>query len=82
MARRQGFKRNAKTVARILHTHDGGKRAAAQRIFDRLPENVKERAFIKVYHTDREVVAVYVPADEQAKNGVGTRAAQAEAASG
>lgn len=71
-----GFNRDAKAIARILHNVDGGKRAAAQRIFDNLPEDVKAESFITTYHTDREVVAVVVPADKQAKHGAGTRAAQ------
>ena len=76
---KQGFKRNAKTISKILHTVDGGKREAAQRIFDALPDDVKAESFITVYHTDREVVGIVVPADKQAKDGVATRAAQAEA---
>lgn len=69
-------KLNRKAIARILHNADGGKRAAAQRIFDNLPEEVQAESFITVYHTDREVVGIVVPADRQAKDGVGTRAAQ------
>lgn len=70
-----GFKRNSKAIARILHNVDGGKRDAAQRIVDALPEDVKAEAFVTVYHTDREVVGVVVPADAQARDGVATRAA-------
>jgi len=74
-----GFRRNAKAVARYLHTVDGGKRAAAEKLRDRIlaehPELTERDVFIKVYNTDREVVAVRMPADLQAKYGTGTRAA-------
>lgn len=72
-----GFKRNAKTISRILHSVDGGKRAAAQQVLDALPDEVKAESFITEYHTDREVIAVVVPADKQAKHGAATRAAGA-----
>ena len=72
-------KLNRKAIARILHNADGGKRAAAQKIFDRLPEDVKAESFITTYHTDREVVGIVIPADAQAKRGAGTRAAQSVA---
>lgn len=72
------IKLNRKAIANILHTHDGGKRAAAQRIFERLPEDVQAESFITEYHTDREVIGIVVPADRQAKDGVATRAAQKE----
>lgn len=75
MAPKPGFKRNPKTVAKILKTHDGGKRAAVQRMFDSLPPEVQAEARIEVYTTDREVVALIVPADAQAREGVATRAA-------
>lgn len=70
-----GFTRNSKTVARILHQVDGGKRAAAEKMMESLPEDVKKDAFVTVYHTDREVVGVVVPAVAQARDGVATRAA-------
>ncbi|MCV7065608.1 hypothetical protein H7H51_07595 [Mycolicibacterium farcinogenes] len=77
---RQGFKRNAKAVARILHNVDGGKRAAAEKIRAKIlgdnPELDERDVFLKVYHTDREVVGIVMPADLQAKYGIGTRAAQ------
>lgn len=76
MAKKAGFKLNRKTISKILHNEDGGKRAAAQRILDRIDD---PEAFLQVYHTDREVVGVVVPADRQARDGIGTRAAQAEA---
>lgn len=71
---RQGFRRNSKTIAHILKTVDGGKRAIAQKILDRIDD---EDARIDIYTTDREVVGVVVPADAQAKNGVATKAASA-----
>lgn len=73
-----GFKRNAKTIAKILHNDPGGQaavRAAQQRVFDALPEDVKAEAFMVEYHTDRFVGGVVVPADSQAKDGAATRAA-------
>ncbi|MCV7205304.1 hypothetical protein H7J71_25190 [Mycolicibacterium peregrinum] len=77
---RQGFKRNAKAVARILHNVDGGKRAAAEKIRAKIladnPELDERDVFLKTYHTDREVVGIVMPADLQAKYGIGTRAAQ------
>jgi hypothetical protein len=73
---KQGFKRNAGSIAKILHTVDGGKRAAAQQIFDSLPADVKAESRIDIYQTDREVVGIVVPADRQAKDGVATRAAR------
>lgn len=73
--RRAGFKLNRKTIARILHTHDGGKRAAAQKIFNSLPADVQDQSHIDVYQTDREVVGIVVPAYRQARDGVATRAA-------
>ncbi|MBU8819547.1 hypothetical protein KL864_27045 [Mycolicibacterium goodii] len=76
---KHGFKRNAATVRKILMTHDGGKRAAVQRMYDRLPEDVKAESRIEVYQTDREVVGLVVPADRQARDGAGTRAAQSVA---
>jgi hypothetical protein len=72
---KQGFKRNAKAISQILKTVDGGKREAAQRIFDALPDDVKAESFIEVYQTDREVVGIVVPADRQARDGAATRAA-------
>lgn len=72
---KKGFVRNPKTVAQILATHDGGKRAAVEQAMSALPSEVKDRASITVYQTDREVVGLVVPADDQARDGVGTRAA-------
>lgn len=71
---RQGFKRNARTIAKILKTEDGGKRAAAARILAGIND---PDARIDVYTTDREVIGVVVPADKQAKDGLATKAASA-----
>ncbi len=71
---RQGFRRNSKTIAHILKTVDGGKRAAAQRILEQIDD---DDARIDIFITDREVVGVVVPADRQAKDGVATKAASA-----
>lgn len=69
-----GFKRNSKAISKFLHEVDGGKRAVAQRIFDQLPEDVKKQSFLVENQTDREVVAIVLPADKQARDGAGTRA--------
>lgn len=65
---------NKRTIARILKTADGGKRAAAARI---LAEVNDPEARIDTYTTDREVIGIVVPADKQAKNGLATKAASA-----
>ncbi|TXH18708.1 MAG: hypothetical protein E6R06_26065 [Mycobacterium sp.] len=76
MARsKPGFNRDPKAIKKILLKDPGGiaaLRAAAQQLADRIPG-----ARIVEYETDRHVVAVQVPADEQAKNGAGTKAASA-----
>jgi hypothetical protein len=72
---KQGFRRNAKTIAMILKTVDGGKRAAADKILAALPADADAR--IDVYQTDREVIGVVVPGYKQAKDGIATRAASA-----
>ena len=72
MARKQGFRRNAKTIGMILKTVDGGKRAAAQKILDAMND---PEARLDVYTTDREVIGVVVPADKQARDGIATKAA-------
>lgn len=69
-----GFKRNAKTISQILKTHDGGKRAAVQKMYDALPPDVQAEARIEEYTTDRDVVALVIPADVQARRGAATRA--------
>ena len=72
---RQGFRRNAKTIAQILKTVDGGKRAAAAAIAANIPP--EELVDIQTYTTDREVIGIVVRADAQAKDGVATKAASA-----
>jgi hypothetical protein len=80
---RQGFRRNGKAIAGILHNDPGGKaavKAAAEQILARInADNVSashsDEAFLTEYHTDRYVVGVVVRADDQAKHGTATRAA-------
>ncbi|MGV0793022.1 hypothetical protein [Mycolicibacterium sp. XJ1819] len=76
MARKAGFRLNRKTIAKILHNDPGVRRAvdaAAEKV---LAKTGDEEAFLtEPYHTDRYVRGVMVPADKQAKNGTGTRAA-------
>jgi hypothetical protein len=74
---RQGFKRNSATIGRILKT-DGGKREIAQRILAQIDD---PEARIDEYTTDRDVVAIVVPADKQAKNGIATKAVASVAGS-
>jgi len=77
MAKKPGFTRNAKAISRILHHDPGGiaaQRAAAEQVLSQIHV---PGAKIVEYETDRHVVAVQVPADEQAKNGVATKAASA-----
>jgi hypothetical protein len=71
---KQGFKRNSATIGRILKTVDGGKREIAQRILAQIND---PEARIDEYTTDRDVVAIVVPADKQAKNGIATKAVSA-----
>jgi hypothetical protein len=73
MARKQGFRRNAKTISEILKTVDGGKREAAARIMAAMPAD--SGAELDIYTTDREVVGIVVRADKQAKDGIATKAA-------
>jgi hypothetical protein len=73
MARKQGFRRNAKTIGEILKTVDGGKREAAARIMGAMPAD--SGAELEIYTTDREVVGIVVRADKQAKDGIATKAA-------
>jgi len=71
---KQGFKRNSATIGRILKTVDGGKREIAQRILAQIDD---PEARIDEYVTDRDVVAIVVPADKQAKHGIATKAVSA-----
>ena len=64
---------NKAVIGRILKTVDGGKRAAAERIIAAMPQGTEAR--IEVYQTDREVVGIVVPFEDQAMRGVATRAA-------
>ena len=73
MARKQGFRRNTKTIGEILKTVDGGKREAAARIMAAMPAD--SGAELEIYTTDREVVGIVVRADKQAKDGIATKAA-------
>ena len=72
-----GFTRDPKAIRNILLNDPGAiaaLRAAAASI---LAEVKVPGARVREYETDRHVVAVEVPADEQAKNGAGTKAAAA-----
>ncbi|AMU39240.1 hypothetical protein A3N99_02820 [Mycobacteroides abscessus] len=74
---RYGFKRNAKTVERILKTSQGAiamQRRAAGQVLKQINDPEAE---IVEYETDRHVVAIRFPADKQAKNGTATKAASA-----
>ena len=66
------FRLNKGTIAKILKTHDGGKREVAQRILAQIND---PEARIDIYTTDREVVGIVIPADTEAKHGTATRAA-------
>lgn len=67
-----GARLNKGTIAKILKTVDGGKRAAADRI---MAEIDTPGAEVDVYVTDREVVAIRVPFEHEALHGAATRAA-------
>jgi hypothetical protein len=73
---KDGFNRDARVIAGILHNDPGGQAAvdaAAQSILDEMND---AEAFVgDSYHTDRYVRPVMVPEDAQAKHGTGTRAA-------
>lgn len=74
---RPGFRRNSKAIANILHNDPGGQAAVDQAASQILDATGDPEAFLSdPYHTDRYVRAVMVPADNQAKHGTGTRAAQ------
>jgi hypothetical protein len=60
MAKKAGFRRNSKTAVR----------AAAEKVAAQIPG-----ATITEYQTDRYVAGVVVPAVDQARHGVATRAA-------
>lgn len=79
-----GFKRNAKAIANILH-NDPRAQAAVMEAAERVKAEIEaqrdpakshsDEVFLSEYHTDRYVVGVNVPADEQARDGIATRAA-------
>lgn len=74
-----GFRLNRRAVADFLKNDEGGKaavRAAAQQVLEQVGD---PEAFLEEYTTDRAVTAVMVPADKQAKHGIGTRAANSVA---
>ena len=72
---RQGFRRNARTISHILKTVDGGKRAVAEQILAGVRDVIDDESVrIDTYTTDRDVAAVVIPADIQAKYGAGTKA--------
>ena len=73
---KQGFKRNAKTVARILK-EDPKLKAAVRAAAEKVAATIGSEATIVEYETDRYVAGVQVDADRQAKDGVATRAAGA-----
>lgn len=77
---KQGFTRDARAFANILHNDPGAMAAVdagVEEIYGNLSEAEKADAFIsEPYHTDRYVRALVVPADEQAKHGTATRAGQ------
>jgi len=73
---KKGFTRNAKAIADILHNDPGGQAAvdaAAEQVLQRTGD--PEARLSEPFHTDRYVRAVEVPADNQAKYGSGSRAA-------
>lgn len=72
-----GFHRNAKTIGHILK-NDAGLHAAVKAAAEDVLAKVNDpEAFLEEYETDRDVVAVMVPADKQARHGLATKAAGA-----
>lgn len=74
-APRGKFKLNRKTVRHIARS-DGGLKDALHDAAERTADNAGPNATIETYTTDRMVAGIVVPADEQARDGVATRAAQ------
>lgn len=78
---RRGFKRNAKAIGDILKNDEGGKAAvmaAAKRVLAEIQSganNASAEGSITEYETDRYVAGVTVRADDQARDGVATKAA-------
>ncbi|MCV7255682.1 hypothetical protein H7J86_26305 [Mycobacterium hackensackense] len=73
MAPRQGFKPNRKVIGNILK-HDPGVVAAVDEIAEDARRRVGGDATVRTYTTDRHVASLEVDAEEQAVDGVGTRA--------
>jgi hypothetical protein len=72
---KEGFQRNSRTVADILH-NDAGLKAAVTAARDNVFAEMNDpEAFTVEYDTDRYVAAIVLPADTQAKHGTATRAA-------
>lgn len=68
---KEGFTRNAKAVAGILH-NDPALKAAVKAVADGIAEDAGGE--VVEYDTDRYVAGVKVPAHAQAKDGVLTKA--------
>lgn len=76
MAKKKGFVRDSRVIADILHNDPGGQAAvdaAAEQALQRTGD--PEARLSEPYHTDRYVRSVEVPADNQAKYGSASRAA-------
>jgi hypothetical protein len=69
------FKLNRRTVRTIMR-EDNGLKAALHDAAEETREGAGPNATIDEYRTDRMVAGIIVPADEQARDGVATRAAQ------
>ncbi len=69
------WRRNSKTIERILKTKDAPLKAAAAVIVANIDDDQLVR--IDEYVTDRKVVGIVVAADAQARDGVATKAASA-----
>ena len=79
MARRKGFQTNRKVIGDILK-NDPGVVAALRSIGDDAKNRAGGDAELREYTTDRHVVSLEVDAEEQAIDGVGTRAVNEAAA--
>lgn len=76
MAATQGkFKLNRRTVRTIMR-EDNGLEAALEDAAEETLSEAGPNATIDKYRTDRMVAGIVVPADEQARDGTATRAAQ------
>ena len=73
---KDGFTRFPGVIASILHNDPGGQAAINAAAADLLAKADDPEAFLsEPYHTDRYVVALMVPMDNQAKRGSATKAA-------